>query len=333
VESKGSVPPDRRKRLYLGIDAGQTHTEAVLVDEDGITLARGVGGPSHIQGADMEEVFQESLLSALKAMNAGDVAANIVSVGLGVTGLGIPGKKQAVLSSLRRMFPNASVFMDNDAVVHHWGAAGFRDGSSILAGTGTIAYGEYNGRSCRLGGFGYLFGDEGGGFWIGLTAVRQAIRAVEGRAPATVLVKVVEDYFGVENVKQVPGLVYSRNSVDVRRIAELAPLVCREAANGDETAKTIVVGAGDELSGLAVQLLRNLNVPPGEAYPIYRLGGIWKSSDLLNRTFMEKVGALYPNVVWAVPQYPPAEGAAMMARMKHPASASSFENQDGVKRE
>jgi N-acetylglucosamine kinase-like BadF-type ATPase len=318
--------------LYLGIDAGQTHTEAVLVNEEGETLARGVGGSSHIQGAVMDEVFRESLLSALESMDAGAITAKIASVGLGVTGLSIPGKRQAVLSSLKQLFPNASVFMDNDAVVHHWGAAGFKDGSSILAGTGTIAYGEYNGRSCRLGGFGYLFGDEGGGFWIGLTAVRQAIRAAEGRAPATNLANVIENYFGVESVRKVPGMLYSRSSVDVKRIAELAPLVCREAANDDEVAKAIVVSAGDELANLTIQLLRNLDVPPDEAYPVYRLGGIWRSGDLLNRSFMEKVNALYPNVVWAVPQYNPAAGAALMARMKHLASSPSSGNKDGEKR-
>ena len=334
MESKDNVSRDNvssgRRCLYLGIDAGQTHMEAALVSEAGEVLAQGAGGPSHVQGANMGEVFRRSLLSALGSMswNSGCCAPHIVSVGVGVSGLGIPGKRQAVLGALRQLFPSATVHMDNDAVVHHWGAAGSDDGASILAGTGTIAYGEYKGVSCRLGGFGYLFGDEGGGFWIGSLAIRRAIRAAEGRAPATALTKVIEDYFDVEDVRKIPGLLYSRNAIDVKQIAELAPLVCAEAKKGDETAREIVVGAGEELGGLAVDLLKKLNVPYDAFYPVYRLGGIWKAGDLLNVSFMRKVNEVYPNVVWATPRYTPAVGAALMARSKNVTNVTSSEIQE-----
>ena len=324
MESKDNVSSGRG-RLYLGIDAGQTHLEAALVNEDGEVLAQGTGGPSHVQGANMDEVFRRSLLSALESMswNGGSGRGKIASVGVGVSGLGIPGKRQAVLGALRQLFPSATVHMDNDAVVHHRGAAGSDDGGTVLAGTGTIAYGEYKGVSCRLGGFGYLFGDEGGGFWIGSLAIRRAIRAAEGRAPATALTKVVENYFDVEDVRKVPGLLYSRSAIEVKQIAELAPFVCAEANKGDEAAREIVAGAGEELGGLAVDLLRNLNVPSDAFFPVYRLGGIWKAGDLLNVPFMRTVNEVYPNVVWAAPRYTSAVGAALMARAKRLADGSA----------
>lgn len=308
---------DRSQRCFLGIDAGQTHIEITFIGENGAVIARGEGGPSHVQGGSMQEVFQHSLLTAIEhsALSIGEL--DIAAVGIGVSGLGIPGKREAIHAVLQHTFPQALLVIDNDAVVNHFGATGGADGASILAGTGTILYGEYEGRSCRLGGYGYLFGDEGGGFWIGMTAIRHALQAVEVRAPATGLVPLIEEYFGVASVRRIPGLQYSRSSIDVKAIAGLAIPVFKAAQEGDEVAARIVLEASDELSKLTIALLSQLNVPGDQPFPVYRLGGIWKSGALLNDRFVNQVHNRYPNIAWLEPRYHPAAGAAWMAKAKY----------------
>ena len=59
-------------------------------------------------------------------------------------------------------------------------------GIVAIAGTGSIAFGvDPEGNSARSGGWGYLLGDEGSAFWLGHYAVRQGIRAADGRGPQT----------------------------------------------------------------------------------------------------------------------------------------------------
>lgn len=300
-------------RYYLGIDGGQTHIEAVLTNGRKV-VARGSGGPSHIQAQSMQQVFSNSLDQALERFpHLGDV----VAVGVGVSGLGIPGKKESIEVTIKKRFPNAKIFIENDAVVAHWGATLGKDGVSVLAGTGTIAYGTYNGRSCRLGGFGYLFGDEGGGVWIGIQAIRRVLRSAEGRDESTSLTRVLQSYFQVKNVKEIPGLIYRENTVNVKQVAELAKMVIQEAIEGDLISEQIVYQAGIHLGSMTTHLLRELKVPVNERFPIYKLGGVWRSPSIIHLTYEQFVLHQYSKVIWKDPLGSPAEGAVLMALTRY----------------
>jgi N-acetylglucosamine kinase-like BadF-type ATPase len=320
------------KVCFLGIDAGQTHTEIVLTDENGAVIAAGSGGPSHIQGADMEQVFAQAVAEAAQALidslgialpsDSLAVAALQAhylptAVGIGLTGYGMAGKREAVSAVMNRFFPGVPAYMDNDAVIAHYGAAGLDDGASILAGTGTIAFGRYGRRRLRLGGHGYLFGDEGGGFWIGLTAIRHAIKAEEGRVPATALAASVSRLFGVESPKQLLPVIYGMPAVPVQKIAELSGEVCRCAQEGDAVARSILAHAAAELGRLAVDLIRALAVPASEPFPLFPLGGVWRAGELLVQPFLQHVHEAYPAAYLSAPKRPPAVGAAVYAMEKH----------------
>ncbi len=54
----------------------------------------------------------------------------------------------------------------NDMVCGWAGSLACADGINVVAGTGSICYGEYQGRSARCGGWGELFSDEGSAYWI-----------------------------------------------------------------------------------------------------------------------------------------------------------------------
>ena len=61
-------------------------------------------------------------------------------------------------------------------------------GSSSIAGTGSICYGRNDaGQAARSGGWGYILGDEGSGYWIGRRALAAVVRHADGRGPATTL--------------------------------------------------------------------------------------------------------------------------------------------------
>ena len=55
-------------------------------------------------------------------------------------------------------------------------AADVQDGIALISGTGSVAWGRTpDGRTARAGGWGYLLGDEGSGYWVGRQAVRHAL--------------------------------------------------------------------------------------------------------------------------------------------------------------
>ena len=49
----------------------------------------------------------------------------------------------------------------------------------------------------RSGGWGYVLGDEGSGYWIGRAALRAVLREADHRGPATVLTPMLLEHFGV----------------------------------------------------------------------------------------------------------------------------------------
>ena len=82
-------------------------------------------------------------------------------------------------------------------------------GVVVIAGTGSIAYGrnERN-QAARAGGWGYMLGDEGSGYWIGRAALRAVLREADRRGPATQLTGLLLNYYGVARAQDLIHQVY-----------------------------------------------------------------------------------------------------------------------------
>jgi N-acetylglucosamine kinase-like BadF-type ATPase len=298
-------------RYYIGVDAGQTHLEAVLMNEEGKIEARGFGGASHIQGESIGKVFEDSLSEAIRNFSKMEIRA----VGAGISGIGIPGKREIIKEVMKEKFQNSSIYLDNDAVTSHWSCTEGKKGASIIAGTGSIFYGVHEGKSIKLGGFGYLFGDEGGGVWIGLTAIRRALRSYEGYDYPTSLVETINNYFNLEQFSRLVGFIYQHKGVPVARIAGLAKLVFKEALKGDQLSQEIVNQAAKELANNTIHLLKKLTVSRQEEFPVYLLGGIWNAGEAIICPYKDIVHSEFPSLLWFERQGgDPAFGAALMAK-------------------
>jgi len=149
----------------LGIDAGGTKTVCLLADERGEILAESQGGGANLQSAgelDVEKVLHQVMEETL---GPHDIRPDAIC--LGIAGVDRPADAQAVQGIMRRIGFKSRVVVVNDALAALVAGAGEQPGVVIVAGTGSIAYGrDAAGRASRAGGWGYLLGDEGGGFWI-----------------------------------------------------------------------------------------------------------------------------------------------------------------------
>src|SRR5208337_4034446 len=149
-------------RYFLGVDGGQSSTTAMIGDESGRVLGIGKGGPSnHAGAAEGQAKFVGAIRASVGAacMQAGlEATVRFASACLGFSGG--PSGKQLLLGQI---LASDRVLVTDDATIALSGALAGDPGIVIIAGTGSIAFGR-NGedRTARAGGWGYLFGDEGG---------------------------------------------------------------------------------------------------------------------------------------------------------------------------
>ena len=168
----------------------------------------------------------------------------------------------------------------NDMICGWAGSLGGADGINIVAGTGSIGYGERRGRTARVGGWGEVFGDEGSAYWIAVQGLNVFTRMSDGRLPRGPLHAVFRASLGSERR---PGPV--RQGHDMRTIAGASPrisqLVTRAAHDGDiwpSESSTMPRASSRRLSS-AVR--RALEFEPDEPVPLSYSGGVFNAGALI----------------------------------------------------
>lgn len=299
------------KRMYvLGIDAGGTKTVCLLADEQGSILAEARGGGANLQAhgeLEVEKVLHHVMESAI-----GDRDVRPAAVCLGIAGVDRPQDADAVRGIMRRIGAKARTLIVNDALVALVAGAGETAGVVIIAGTGSIAYGRNaEGRAARAGGWGYLLGDEGSGFWIGRRALSAVVRAADGRGPVTELTDRVMSHLGLVRPSDLIHETYYR---DLKRvaIAGLAPVVEGARASGDAVASEILAQAARELTAAASSVVNRLEMR-GEVFPTILAGGIFKAIPWLATELMGLLLEVAPRSQTALLESEPAVGAVRLA--------------------
>jgi len=300
--------------LYLGIDAGGTATRAAVAKADGRVLASGRGGPSgSTGGASARRLLRRALESALAPL-AAVIGAQPCVVHLGLRGLSIAGRSDAARATLAERLPQARIAVGNDAAVALEGALAGSEGVAVLAGTGSIAFARRaDGIEARSGGFGYLVGDEGSGFWLGREAVAASLRSLDGRGAATALGELLRSTLRLDSVGDLVAWVYAARH-PAPRLAELAPLVARAADEGDVVAIDLLRLAGEALAELGITAARRAF---GEDSPrrllVARCGGVWSAGPMLIEPFESALHAALPTARSVPPRLPAVGGAILLA--------------------
>ena len=221
---------------YLGIDAGGSHCRARLTDAAGAVLGTSDTGPANARIGI--EKLRAALMEACDAAlaRAGIAADADISAGFGVAGISRPGVREA-LGGLA--LPFAKVRWETDAAIANLGAHGGADGATLILGTGSIAYVKANGATFAIGGYGFPISDEGSGAALGLSAVRHALRALDGRTKPTPLSAAITSRFSHET----PRVIAWMDTATPKDYAAFAPVVIDFAEADDEIARSIVENA------------------------------------------------------------------------------------------
>jgi len=303
-------PYNETVSLFLGIDGGQSSTTAVLGDATGRVLGSGRGGPcNHVGAAEGRAKFTNAIIGCTfaAARQAGLDPATLRFASICAGFSGGAADKQSLLGELLR---SDKLTVTHDALIALSGATAGAPGLIVIAGTGSIAFGRNaEGKTARAGGWGFLFGDEGGGFDLTRQALRAALRYEEGWGPPTALHRMLLEATGAANANDLLHRFYT-SEWPRSRIAALSKLIDEAAAAGDLIARDLLHVSAQQLAGYATSVRRQL-FKPGDTVRVAYVGGVFRSGLLLER--FRALVELEEGVTCGPPIYGPAAGALLEA--------------------
>lgn len=281
-----------------------------LADGHGEVLAEARRGGANLQAVgelEVEKVLHDVMEEAL-----GDSEIRPAAICLGIAGVDRPDDARVMEQIMRRIGYKSRVLIVNDALVALEAGAPGRPGVVIISGTGSIAYGRNeSGQAARSGGWGYVLGDEGSGYWIGRAALRAVLRAEDRRGQATALTQLLLAHFGVDQPQGLIHAVYHSN-LKPSAIGSLAQCVHQAYAAGDEVAVGILRGAANELESSAMSVARRLNLI-GQSFAFILAGGIFKAVPWLKDELSRRLPVLAPGSSVRLLEVEPAAGAIRLA--------------------
>jgi N-acetylglucosamine kinase-like BadF-type ATPase len=296
------------QQILIAIDGGGTKTRAIAFDRSGRALAEKIAGPSNHLGNE-RALVRDSLAEVIDGVltATGRTREDVCTVSGGYAGVDYDGNGEDAMREILAEIGITECVVRGDMVIAHEGA--LRGGSGVLALAGTGA--SYLGRSesgevAKLGGWGYLFGDEGSAYWIGASALRAVSQQQDGRGPETLLTAMVCDIYGVKDFAQVVPCVYQPNA-DRRDIACLSRIVSEAAEAGDAVARRILEEAGDELARGAEALIHRLKIQSG--CEVSYQGSVLKRGRIVRERFEAALKLSVPQARVVAPAAPPVYGA------------------------
>lgn len=293
----------------LGLHIGGSKTHAVRAGLDTSVSHDGEGGDAveiTEARANLSSVGHQGADAVLRRIAAA-VGPGISAVCMGAAGADTPASRAVLTALLTEHFPGAVIDVVHDTRIV-LAAADLDAGAVVVAGTGSVAWGRSrDGREARAGGYGYLLGDEGGGYSVVRDSVREALREYYAGLEPGPLVKAIMAATASADALQLMDFFYARPEPD--HWAGLAPLVLDLAAEGDPAAVRIQAEAAHSLATLARQVLGEL----GLDLPLVMAGALLVNQPQLAGAVARKVALEDPSGIRILDEAP-VHGAVKLAR-------------------
>jgi N-acetylglucosamine kinase-like BadF-type ATPase len=300
----------------IAVDGGNSKTDLALVGADGdlLALVRGpLSSPHHVGASGALEVIDNLLGEALeKASVAYAPDGPIAEIAqLLMAGVDFPSEEEEFEAAAAACGWARRTVVGNDtfAVLRAGSERGW--GVAVVCGAGINCVGVApDGRHARFPALGWITGDWGGGYDVGIAAVTAAARSQDGRGPRTSLEQTVPRHFGVSTPLALAE-AFHRGELPQRRVAELPRLVFQEAAH-DAVAAAIVERVAMEVVTFARAAMSRLGLEH-EPVEVVLGGGLLQSGDgrltAAIETGLKEAGAA---IAVRTALLPPVAGAALL---------------------
>lgn len=279
--------------LLLGIDAGGTSTRAVLTDSRGTCLGYGRGGRGNPVSAGADRAA-DGVLDAIGVAltGAGRALTDVPVIVAAMAGARASGGAHRLRERLSAQGFSGQLVVESDLLATYFSGAAAAFGYALVSGTGACVIRVQDGRIDDVAdGLGWLLGDRGSGFWIGLETARAAVRDLDGTGPRTALTDRVLAHFGVEerssvrsegrseSLEKLVTALYGRRPVE---LAALAPYAFDEP---DAAALGILTAAGEHLADSLSAVVRG----PG---PLVVGGSVLTRTGPVRDAFLSHLGPI-----------------------------------------
>ncbi|MET1065866.1 MAG: BadF/BadG/BcrA/BcrD ATPase family protein [Arthrobacter sp.] len=276
----GVPPAPAAAAAVIGLDIGGTKTRGVRF-EDGAVVADESVGSSNVQNVSREEAALH--LAELFAVIGGGAVAQVYA---GAGGIDTDADAAALAALIAPHVPGARITVVHDSRLL-LAAGGASTGVAVIGGTGSAAWGRNSlGEEARAGGWGYLLGEEGSGYWLGREAVRHSLRRMNQGLEPDELTRALLASCGVDDPNKLIARFHSPDT-GRRYWAERARLVVDAAASGHAASQELVDQAGRDLAGLAEQTVRQLGIDG----PVILGSGLGMNVPRLQKSFRSALAA------------------------------------------
>lgn len=291
----------------MGIDGGGSTVRVAITAADLSVIAQ-IDGDSVNPSSIGHEMAAARIQTAMRAALDAAGGPSIAAVGIGVAGAMGAHSEPWLRATVGAVLPGVPVAASMDMEIALVGAHGARRGVMVLAGTGSVACAVgADGAWAQAGGWGYLLGDEGSGYWLVIEALRALTRVTDGvDAGGAALAERMMAALGWAQPLDVVAWLY-RLPPPTREIARYAGIVLEAAAEGDSTAVSIV----DRGAAALAAITRAVMLRAGAAPDIRFCGGLLAADNALSRALCRRLELQAP----PPPRYPPVIGAALLAQL------------------
>lgn len=299
----------------LGVDGGGTKTRVAVVDRAGNLCGTGVGGPANYDDVGVAGARE----SIGRAVDAACRLAGVEPVRLDAAFLGLAGvvspQDRGVVGGIAHelgLAVSGRVGVDHDCRSALAGALVGRPGIVLIAGTGSSCFGvNAQGEDWLAGGWGHLLADEGSGYWLGVRALKAAVRAFDGRGEPTALLGRVRERLGLADLQEIMHRLYI-DGITRAEIAALAPLVIEAARDGDRVALGLLTRGARQLADSARAVAGKLDLNEVSC-ELALIGGLFEAGAVVVEPLREAVLERLPQCRVLFPELPPVLGACLLA--------------------
>ncbi len=299
-------------KYYIGIDGGGTKTRLKMVDVNGNMVFEELGGGSnpYTVAPEAAEQLLKSMIS--KALSHLPPSGELGGICIGAAGADTDADYAFFTRVLKEAAKSDKVLAVNDGYASMFATLKEAPGVVIAAGTGSICWGKNDkGDVVRMGGWGYLFSDEGSGYSMVSDALDVVCRTIDGRASkGALLLEKLMDSFGVNTHEELISEIYL--SPTPQSIAAYFPLVAEAAAAKDPLALDVIDRGMDALVELAASAARHLGMYP--VFTIGMTGSILTSVQITRELFMQKMVERFPKCTIIEEKADNVDGAIFLAR-------------------
>lgn len=231
----------------LGVDGGGTKTTATLYSNEMEVLGHFLGGPMNLQvvsGDEVKKVFEEML----KHFN---LESRDIKIGVGAAGAGRPEDIERLKGILKEVgFEKYAV--SNDAHIGLLAIHGKNNGMMIISGTGSIGFALKDSILYRKGGWGHILGDEGSGYFMGLSLGKKLFHSLD--KDEIFPEKILDEILETTNSKNSGEFLKWVYRSDKGEVAKLSSIVLKNS--GYKICQEIIVETVTALKNLILDLKR-----------------------------------------------------------------------------